>query len=98
MKTKTNIEGFVNIDPKIKTVSFRLRGKVMVTLADGRIIIMPVSAFPSIKKLNMRQRRKWYIFGNGFSFDDSNEVYHIEQILGIFENYRHEKTQKSITE
>ena len=40
----------------------------------------------------MAQRAKWYLIGNGFSFDDSNEVYHIEQILGNFQNYHHEAT------
>ncbi len=85
-----NVEGFVNVSLRIKSVSFPIRGKVQVSLTDGRIIIMPVSAFPSIKKLSLFQRKKWYLFGNGFSFDDCNEVYHIEQVLGVYENYRHE--------
>jgi len=95
MKAKSKIEGFWGTTPKIKLISFRIKGKVMVTLADGRIIIVPVSAFPSIKKLNMQQRKKWYIFGNGFSFDDCDEVFHIEQILGNFDNYRHEQHKMS---
>ncbi|MEI7725129.1 MAG: DUF2442 domain-containing protein [Bacteroidota bacterium] len=96
MKAQPNIEGFINVTPKIKLISFRIRGKVQVTLADGRIIIMPVSAFPSIKKLSLSQRKKWYLFGNGFSFDDCDEVYHIEQILGIYDNYRHESKKQAI--
>jgi len=95
MKKQINIEGFVSISPRIKAVSFPIRGKVQVSLTDGRIIIMPVSAFQSIKKLSLRQRKKWYLFGNGFSFDDCNEVYHIEQILGIYDNYRHESNNYS---
>lgn len=90
------LEGFVNVSSRIKAVSFPIRGKVQVSLIDGRIIIMPVSAFPSIKKLSLRQRKKWYLFGNGFSFDDCDEVYHIEQILGIYDNYRHESKKSSI--
>jgi len=93
MKTQMRIEGFVNSTPTIKLISFRIKGKVQITLTDGRIIIVPVSAFPSIKKLNMRQRQKWYLFGNGFSFDDCDEVYHIEQILGNFDNFRHERQE-----
>jgi hypothetical protein len=43
----------------------------------------------------MPQRKKWYLFGNGFSFDDCNEVFHVEQILGNSENYRHERNGTS---
>jgi len=87
---KSSIEGFWNVTPKIKSVSFRIKGKMVVTLIDGRTIIIPVSAFPSIKKLSLQQRKKWYLFGNGFSFDNCDQVFHIEQILGNFDNYRHE--------
>lgn len=90
MKTDNKIEGFWNIKPKIKQVSFPVRGKLGVSLEDGRNIIVPISKFPSIKKLTGSQRKKWYLFGNGFSFDDCNEVFQIEQILGNFQNYGHE--------
>ncbi len=84
------IEGYWDVIPQIKEVSFPKRGKMQITLKDGRIIIVAVSQFPSVKKLSMEQRKKWYIFGNGFSFEDSDEVIHIEQILGNFKNYAHE--------
>ena len=90
MKSNTQIEGFWDIAPKIKKISFEVRGKINVQLEDGRLIMLPVSKFPSIKKLNTIQRKKWYLFGNGFSFDDCNEVYHLEQILGNFNTYQHE--------
>ena len=82
-------EGFFDVTPKIKKLSFDIKGKMKVTLCDGRIIVAPLSTFPSIKKLTLQQRKKWYLFGNGFSFDDCTEVFHIEQILGNSENYRH---------
>lgn len=84
------IEGYWDVIPQIKEVSFPKRGKMQITLKDGRIIIVAVSQFPSVKKLSMEQRKKWYILGNGFSFEDSDEVIHIEQILGNFKNYAHE--------
>ena len=84
------IEGYWDVIPQIKEVSFPKRGKMQITLKDGRIIIVAVSQCPSVKKLSMEQRKKWYIFGNGFSFEDSDEVIHIEQILGNFKNYAHE--------
>ena len=85
------IEGYWDVIPKIKNVSFPKRGKMQVLLEDGRIIIVSVSKFPSVKKLSMAQRKKWYILGNGFSFEDSDEVIHIEQILGNFKNCAHEE-------
>lgn len=46
--------------------------------------------FPSVKKLSTKERKNWYLIGNGFSFDNCDEVIHIEQILGNFRNYSHE--------
>ena len=89
MEKQATIEGYWNITPVIKKISFE-RSKILVELQDGRIIIAPLKQFPSIKKLKPLQRQKWYIFGNGFSFDASDEVFHIEQILGNFDDFKHE--------
>lgn len=48
------VEGYWNITPKIKHVSFPIRGKMAVKLEDGRIIIVPLSSFPSIKKRSFK--------------------------------------------
>ena len=84
------IEGYWDVVPRIKDVSFPHRGKMQVTLQDGWIIVVSISRFPSVKRLSMKHRKKWYILGNGFSFEDSDEVIHIEQILGNFASYAHE--------
>ncbi|MBP6610219.1 MAG: DUF2442 domain-containing protein [Paludibacter sp.] len=84
------IEGYWNSTPKIKDIAFPIRGKMQVNLNDGRVIIVPLSAFPSIKKLPKQDRENWFIIGGGISFDKSTEVIHIEQILGNFINYAHE--------
>ena len=84
------IEGYWDVVPQIKSVSFPLRGKMQVDLEDGRSIIVDVAKFPSIKKLSMDDRKDWYPMGNGFTFDKCSEVIHIEQILGNFQNYCHE--------
>jgi hypothetical protein len=89
-RKRISIEGFWDITPKIKKLSFETRGKITISLEDGRTIMAPLSRFPGIKNLSSAQRAKWYLFGNGFSFDDSNEVYHIEQILGNYQTYNHE--------
>ncbi len=84
------MEGYINIKPAIKKLAFENRGKFELYLEDGRIITVPLSVFPEIKKLNSAQRKKWYIIDDvGFSFDDCDEVYHMEQVLGRFENYKY---------
>lgn len=88
---KNLIEGFWDVIPKIANVSFPIKGKMAIDLEDGRTIIVPLSKFPSIEKLTKNQRINWYQFGNGFTFDFCDEVIHIEQILGNFESYKHEK-------
>ena len=61
-----------------------------VVLADGREIICLLQKFPSIKKLNQQQRKQIQIIdGIGFTFIECDEVFHIQQILGDFENYKY---------
>ena len=43
-------EGYWNVRPRIKRLSFPKRGKFQVDLEDGRSVTMPISAFPSLKK------------------------------------------------
>lgn len=83
-------EGYWNVEPKIKSLSFPKRGMFQVELEDGRTIIMPVSAFPSMKKVPVKEREHWYLIGGGFTWDSCPEVIHIEQILGNYVNYAHE--------
>jgi hypothetical protein len=85
------IEGYWDVMPVIKEISFPADSRLQVELEDGRQIIMPLDKFPSIQRLSISQRQQWYRYGNGFSFDDTDEVIHIEQILGNFDEYRHEK-------
>ena len=44
-------EGFWDSTPKIKSISFPVRGKMRVDLNDGRVIVILLSAFPGIQKL-----------------------------------------------
>jgi len=87
------MEGYWDSTPKIKNISFPYRGRMQDDLMDGRIIVVPLSVFPSIQKLPTQEREKWFLIGGGISFEKSNEVIHIEQILGNYANYRHEKQQ-----
>lgn len=85
------MDGYFNVKPKIKKLSFEQRGKMTVFLEDGRVITVPLSAFPSIKKIPASKRKDYYLLGKDvFSWDCTNEVFHIEQILGCFDYYGHE--------
>lgn len=85
-----NKEGYWDVKPQIKSVCFPKRGKFQVDLQDGRVIVMPISAFPSLKKVPMKERGNWYLMGGGVSWDSCPEVIHIEQILGDYQKYSHE--------
>jgi len=81
------MEGIIGIRPELKNISFE-RGKMHLHLKDGRIVMVPLSFFPSIKKLTTNQRTHWQIIDQeGFTFVDSDEVYHIEQVLGREKDY-----------
>lgn len=88
--SKRQVEGYWDVTPRVQAISFPAADRLNVELEDGRVITMPLDRFPSIQKLTPNQRQQWYTYGNGFSFDDSDEVIHIEQILGNFNGYRHE--------
>jgi hypothetical protein len=85
-----NKEGYWDVKPQIKSVCFPKRGKFQVDLQDGRVIVMPISAFPSLKKVPMKERGNWYLMGGGVSWDSCPEVIHVEQILGDYQKYGHE--------
>lgn len=85
-----NKEGYWDVKPRIKSVGFPKRGKFQVDLQDGRVIVMPISAFPSIKKVPVKERGNWYLMGGGVSWDSCPEIIHIEQILGDYQKYGHE--------
>ena len=85
------IEGYWDVKPAISKVTFPARGKFQVVLKDGRQITMPISAFPSIKKVPVRRRKNWYLMGGGFTWDECPEVIHVEQILGNYAQYSHER-------
>ena len=86
------MEGIVNIKPAIKKITFS-NSELHIKLEDGRKISVPIKYFPSINKLTSTQRDRWYTLnGEGFSFDDCDEVFHIEQILGNYDDYKYSFT------
>ena len=90
------MNGILKIRPVIKKISFPEKGKMKFALSDKREITIPVKYFPKIKNLSLKQRNKWYILDDQmFSFDDCDEVFHIEQVLGKENNYTYRFTKKS---
>ena len=67
-----------------------MRGKWQVNLVDGRNVVMPISAFPCLKKVPVCERSQWYLMGGGVTWDSCPEVIHVEQILGDYQKYGHE--------
>lgn len=78
-------EGYWDVKPRIKRLSFPKRGKFQVNLQDGRSVLMPISAFPSLKRMPAKERENWYLMGEGVTWDACSEVIHIEQILGNYQ-------------
>jgi hypothetical protein len=88
--------GIIKINPVIKKISFPEKGKMKFNLLDKREIIIPLSYFPKIKALTTVQRNRWYVLDDQmFSFDDCDEVFHIEQVLGKENLYKYNFSKKS---
>lgn len=67
----------------IKKIDFSLkRGCMAFFLTDGRIIIVPVSMFPEIKRLTRAQRKEYLIMDDQyFSFDAISKIYSVKEVL-----------------
>ena len=84
------MEGISNISPVIDKIDFREKGNIRIFLKDGRILISPLKYFPSLKRLNASERKRYHIIdGQILLFDNCNEVFHIEQFLGKEQLYRY---------
>jgi len=85
------MEGYYNTKPEIDKIEFEKDSRMLFYLVDGRIINVPLSNFPSIQQLTTTQRSDWYITdGQMFSFEDCDEVFHLEQVLGKEQNYKYQ--------
>lgn len=69
----------------IKDMNFTAkRGKIVATLTDGRIIIVPVSFFPDIKNLSVKQREEWMVLDDQyFTFEDLTRIYSIVDLMKL---------------
>lgn len=60
------------------------RGKMAVYLTDNREIIIPLSFFPDIKRLSLKQREKWMILDDQFfTFDHLSKIYSVKDLMQL---------------
>ena len=74
-----------NVELGIKDLNFTaIRGKFIARLTDGREIIIPVSMFPEISKMSVKERNKWMILDDQyFTFEHMSKIYSILDLLRI---------------
>ena len=67
----------------IKKIDFNLkRGCMAFYLTDGRIVVVPVSMFPEIKRLSRAQREDYMIMDDQyFSFDAISKIFSVKDVL-----------------
>lgn len=74
---------FKDTDLGIKKLDFGMkRGMMAVYLTDGRIVVVPVSMFPDIKRLSRAQREDYMIMDEQyFSFEAMSRIYSVKDVL-----------------
>ena len=69
----------------IKDLNFKAhRDKMLVRLTDGREVLIPVSFFPDIKQMSVKEREKWMVLDDQyFTFENMTRVYSILDLLKV---------------
>lgn len=84
------MEGIFDIRPTIQKIDFKHKSKITLYLADGRDVSCPLDLYPSIKKMKPLERRKFKILnGQIILFEHIDEVYHLQNFLGLQQDYQH---------
>ena len=67
----------------IKKIDFNVkRGHMAFYLTDGRIVVVPISMFPDVKRLTKAQREDYMIMDDQyFSFDAISRIYSVKDVL-----------------
>ena len=76
---------YKDTDLGIKKLDFKKkRGTMAVYLTDGWKIIVPISMFPDIKQLTLKQREEWMIMDDQyFSFEAMSKIYMVKDALRV---------------
>lgn len=69
----------------IRKLRFRqYRGKMAAYLTDGREVIVPLSLFPDIKRLSLKDREGWMILDDQyFTFEHLSKVYSVKDLMRL---------------
>ncbi|WP_418530213.1 hypothetical protein [Paraprevotella clara] len=72
-----------DVNVGIKKLDFTgRRGKMAVYLTDGREIIVPLSFFPDIKRLSLKEREEWMILDDQFfTFGHLSKIYSVKDLM-----------------
>lgn len=69
----------------IKDLNFKVRrGKMLARLTDGREVLVPVSFFPDIQHMPVKEREKWMVLDDQyFTFENMTRVYSLLDLLKV---------------
>ena len=69
----------------IKDLNFRARrGMMLARLTDGREVLIPLSFFPDIKQMPVKEREKWMVLDDQyFTFENMTRVYSVLDLLKV---------------
>ena len=74
-----------NVELGIKDLNFTARrGMFTARLTDGREITIPVSMFPDIKQMSVKERNEWMILDDQyFTFEHLSRIYSVLDLLKV---------------
>ncbi len=74
-----------NVNLGIKDLDFSSKnGKIIAQLSDGRVVIVPVSFFPDIKNLSVKEREQWMVLDDQyFTFEHLTKIYSILDLMRL---------------
>lgn len=72
-----------DVNVGIKKLDFTgYHGKMAAYLTDGREIIVPLSFFPDIKRLSLKEREEWMILDDQFfTFGRLSKIYSVKDLM-----------------
>jgi hypothetical protein len=71
--------------------------RLIVELADGRSIIVPISWYPRLMNGTMQERQHWQLLGDGYAIEWPDLDEHIG-IEGLLAGRRSSESEKSISQ
>ena len=82
------MQGYKTTIPRMKDVQFE-EDNIHIFLEDDRIIISPLTPFPSIIKVPTEEREEYTIINEGTALNifSCDEIFHVRDFLGLPEKW-----------